>query len=176
MLSFTTAWDRIPAWACEKVARDGGFREWFSPGTPVSSTTFNWLVTKLATIGINVTRKRNSKLLVDYNIWKLYEKMSEYFIFITRPVQSYCIGWLQYLEVVWRNVRILHNSDKSFPSLLYCLTTISGGSMKKCQNTSHSSQVLQSCCIGVTTISGSCMKKCKLILGMRTIKYAAQPL
>ena len=38
-ICFTTAWVQNPAWACEKVAND------FSPGTPVSSTTYNWLVT-----------------------------------------------------------------------------------------------------------------------------------
>ena len=35
----------IPAWACEKVASDLGLGGGFLLGTPVSSTTYNWLVT-----------------------------------------------------------------------------------------------------------------------------------
>ena len=48
----------IPAWAYEKVA--SGVRRLFSPGTPVSSTTYNWLENELATIGINVTKSEIS--------------------------------------------------------------------------------------------------------------------
>ena len=53
-LSLTTAWVRIPAWACEKVASDlglgGGFRR-------VLRVHYLQLAShELATIGINVTK------------------------------------------------------------------------------------------------------------------------
>ena len=36
---------RMPAWAHEKLGSDLGVRCWFSPGIPVSYTTYDWLVT-----------------------------------------------------------------------------------------------------------------------------------
>ena len=40
----STTWVRIPVWTCEKVTSDLGLGGGL-PGTPVSSTTCNWLVT-----------------------------------------------------------------------------------------------------------------------------------
>ena len=43
--SLTTAWVSIPPKACEKVASDLGLGGVFLPGTPVSATSYDWLVT-----------------------------------------------------------------------------------------------------------------------------------
>ena len=57
-----TAWDRIPAWACEKVASDlelgGGFAEYSDFPNYIQLTSH-----ELAKIGINVTKNEipNSK-------------------------------------------------------------------------------------------------------------------
>ena len=62
-LSLTTAWVRIPAWACEKVASDlrsgGGFFDGYSGFLHYLQLASH----ELATIGINVTKNKipNSK-------------------------------------------------------------------------------------------------------------------
>ena len=59
-LSLTTAWVRIPAWACEKVASDlglGGVYRRVLRFPPLHTTGYSH---ELATIGINVTKNKNS--------------------------------------------------------------------------------------------------------------------
>ena len=59
--SLITVWVGYPVWACEEVASDLGNRRWFSPGTPVSSTS-----RKLATIWHKCDEKQNSKFQMSF--------------------------------------------------------------------------------------------------------------
>ena len=84
-----------------------GVRRWFLPGTPVFSTSYNWIVTTLLQFGRKSDEKRNSKSYgLQCQIQKKHQK-STYGVLEHSQYRflGYCVLWLLYSSCEFQQYR-----------------------------------------------------------------------